>query len=90
MGFQSIDKNLHRVVAPHFESAQDGQENCLSLRPSLTAICKNVFADQKSKTNSPLSAIVIGRHFFVIKECEQFVLVSILCPFLLSSIAFCP
>jgi len=60
------------------------------LRPRLTAICKNVFADQNSRTNSPLPASVIRRHFFVIKECEQFVLMSTLFSFLLSSTAFRP
>ena len=34
-------------------------------------------------TDSPLPAIVIRRHFFVIKECELFVSMATLCPFLL-------
>ena len=91
MGFQSIDKNLHRIVAPQFESAHDGHENrLLVLRPSLTAICENVLADQNSRKDKPLPAIVIRRQFFVIKDCEQFVSMPTLCPFLLSSTAFRP
>jgi hypothetical protein len=90
MGFQSIDKNLHRIVAPQFESAHDGHEKRLGLPPSLTAICENVLADQNSRTDRPLLAIVIRRQFFVIKECEQFVSMPTLCPFLLSSTAFRP
>ena len=90
MGFQSIDKNLHRIVAPQFENAHDGHEKRLSLRPSLTAICQNVLADQNSRTDRPLLAIVIRRQFFVIKDCEQFVSMPTLCPFLLSSTAFRP
>ena len=60
-------------MASHFESVHDGHENRLSLRPRIAAICKNVLADQNSKMDSPLPAIVIRRHFFVIKECDQFV-----------------
>ena len=40
MGFQSIDKNLHRIVPPHFESAHDGHEKRLSLRPASLPLAK--------------------------------------------------
>ena len=90
MGFQSIDKNPHRIVPPHFESAQDGHEKRLSLRPRIATIAENVRADQNSGTDRPLPAIVIRRHFFVIKECERIVSMATLCPFLLFSTAFRP
>ena len=83
MGFQSIDKNLHRIVPPHFESGHDGHEKRLSLRPRIATTRENVRADQNSRTDSPLPSIVIRRHFFVIKECERFVSMATLCPFLL-------
>ncbi len=75
----------------HIHDSFDGHENRLGLRPtSLTAICENILEDQNSRTDSPLPAIVIRRHFFVIKECERFVSMPTLCPFLLSSTAFRP
>ena len=90
MGFQSIDKNLHRIVPPHFESGHDGHEKRLSLRPRIATTRENVRADQNSRTDSPLPSIVIRLHFFVIKECERFVSMATLCPFLLFSTAFRP
>jgi hypothetical protein len=75
----------------HIHDLFDGYENrLLALRPSLTAICENVLANQNSRTDRPFPVIVIRRHFFVIKECEQFVSMPTLCPFLLSSTAFRP
>ena len=59
MGFQSIDKNLHRIVPLHFENAHDVHEKRLSLRPRIATIRENVRADQNSRTDSILPAIVI-------------------------------
>ena len=50
MGFQSIDKNLHRIVPLHFESAHDGHEKRLSLRPRIATTRENVRVDQNSRT----------------------------------------
>ncbi len=59
MGFQSIDKNLHRIVPPHFESAHNGHEKRMSLRPRIATTRENVRADQNSRTDSLLPAIII-------------------------------